>query len=184
MRNCYFVYRKEARAKFCGIERHRALLPNDYAKEIRLQRRLRVPIVQIISLPFNDLTNLDGWRFKRGKPGSVHWREGVSRASAGGYPFDQRGIGVGDCFSAADCGRAADPVWALAVTVTWAYTASAGRERRDGSAILLERHLTVVFPKEIEESLVVALVHVEQARHDLVVPAHFLQPFAHDIPDI
>jgi hypothetical protein len=123
MRNCYFVYRKEARAKFCGIERHRALLPNDYAKEIRLQRRLRVPIVQIISLPFNDLTNLDGWRFKRGKPGSVHQREGLSVCERR-YPFASAASALATA-SPPPIAVAADQVWASAITAHVAYTASA-----------------------------------------------------------
>jgi hypothetical protein len=129
MRNCHFVHRKEARElKFWGIERHRALPPNDFAKKIRLQRRLRVPIVQIISLPFNDLTNLDGWRFKRGKPGSVHQREGVSVPAPGAIPFTLSPSGASASATASPppiAVAAADAVWALAVTVYVAYTASA-----------------------------------------------------------
>jgi hypothetical protein len=49
-------------------------------------------------------------------------------ANVGGYPFQQEG--VGDWFSAADCGRAADAVRALAVTVHVAYTASAAARKK------------------------------------------------------
>jgi len=77
--------------KFRGIERHRALLPSDFgAEKIRRQRRLRQAIVQLMSLPFNDLTTVEAWRFV--------WSAGTGAAV------------VGDCFSAADCGRAADAV--------------------------------------------------------------------------
>src|SRR5205085_7225457 len=42
-------------------------------------------------------------------------------------------------------------------------------------------HLTIVLAEEIEEALVIALLHIEHAGHDLVIPARFLQPLAHQI---
>src|SRR5262249_43904481 len=62
-----------------------------------------------------------------------------------------------------------------------------GEESRVGCfwlPIFLERDLTVVLPEKIEESLVVALLHVEEARDDLVVTPGFLQSFADHVSDI
>src|SRR5215831_11552097 len=51
-------------------------------------------------------------------------------------------------------------------------------------AILFERNLAVMFSQEVEEPLVVARLHVEQARDDLVVAPRFLQPFPHNLSHI
>src|SRR5262249_19253614 len=51
-------------------------------------------------------------------------------------------------------------------------------------AILFERNLAVMFSQEVEEPLVVARLHVEQARDDLVVAARLLQPFPHHFANV
>src|SRR5439155_17075405 len=51
-------------------------------------------------------------------------------------------------------------------------------------AILFERNLTVMFSEEVQEPFVVARVHVEDARDDLVVAAGFLQAFPDDFAHI
>src|SRR5689334_8294684 len=51
-------------------------------------------------------------------------------------------------------------------------------------AILFERNLAVMFSQEVKEPLVVARLHVEQTRDDLVVAARFLQTLTHDLADV
>src|SRR5437868_7805696 len=51
-------------------------------------------------------------------------------------------------------------------------------------AILLERQLTVMLPKEVEETLVVFVPEVEHARDDLVVASRLLEPAPDDVADI
>ena len=46
------------------------------------------------------------------------------------------------------------------------------------SAIFLERNLAVVLPQEVQEALVVARLHVEEPRDDLVVAARLLEALA------
>src|SRR5688572_6245411 len=50
--------------------------------------------------------------------------------------------------------------------------------------VFLERQLAIVLPQEVQEALVVALLHVEQARDDLVVAARFFQPLADHVADV
>src|SRR5262245_46416630 len=50
--------------------------------------------------------------------------------------------------------------------------------------VLFERQLTAVFTQKVEEPLVVARVHVEQAQHDLVVAARFLEALVDEIADV
>src|SRR5215831_7673906 len=50
--------------------------------------------------------------------------------------------------------------------------------------IFFERNLAVMFSQEVEEPFVVARLHVEQTRDDLVVAARFLQTLAHDLADV
>src|SRR5688572_33509708 len=51
-------------------------------------------------------------------------------------------------------------------------------------AVLLERDLAVVLPEEVEEPLVVARLHVEETRHDLVVAARLLEPAANHLAHV
>src|SRR5262245_34762174 len=51
-------------------------------------------------------------------------------------------------------------------------------------AILFERNLAVMFSEEIQEPFVIARVHVEDARDDLVVTARFLQTFPDDFAHV
>src|SRR5262249_27893893 len=53
-----------------------------------------------------------------------------------------------------------------------------------GLAVLLERELAIVLAEEIQEPLVLARIHVEQARHDLVVASRLLESAADDFPDV
>src|SRR6185369_13732137 len=55
---------------------------------------------------------------------------------------------------------------------------------RTPSSILFERYLAVVLSQEIQKPFVIALLHVEDARHDLVVPASFLQAQGDQIADV
>src|SRR6185369_12202369 len=55
---------------------------------------------------------------------------------------------------------------------------------RTPSSILFERYLAVVFSQEIQKPFVIALLHVEDARHDLVVAASFLQAQGDQIADV
>src|SRR4026208_1347498 len=50
--------------------------------------------------------------------------------------------------------------------------------------VFLERDLTVVLAQEVEESLIVALLHIEEARSDLVVPSRFLKALADNVADV
>src|SRR5262245_41812468 len=52
------------------------------------------------------------------------------------------------------------------------------------SSILLEWHLAVVLPQEVQELLVVTLLHVEKPRDDLVIATRLLKSLAHEIPHI
>src|SRR5690242_7658752 len=51
-------------------------------------------------------------------------------------------------------------------------------------AVLLERELAIVLAEKIQEALVLARIHVEQTRHDLVVAARLLESPADDLPDV
>ena len=51
-------------------------------------------------------------------------------------------------------------------------------------AVFLERNLAVVLPEEVEESLVVASLHVEQPRDNLIVAPRFLESSTHDLANV
>src|SRR5437773_507175 len=50
--------------------------------------------------------------------------------------------------------------------------------------VLFERKLAVVLPQEVEEPLVVARFHVEQAEDDLVVAARLLEALVDEIANV
>jgi len=50
--------------------------------------------------------------------------------------------------------------------------------------VFLERNLAVVLPEEVQESLVVASLHVEEPRHDLIVSARFLETSTDDFTHV
>src|SRR5262249_36299254 len=52
------------------------------------------------------------------------------------------------------------------------------------SAIFFEWYLTVMLPQKVQEALVVAGLHVEQARDDLVIAPSFFQAATHDFADV
>src|SRR5262245_50860260 len=70
--------------------------------------------------------------------------------------------------------------WAAALDARLA----AARHASARSAIFLERDLAVMLSQEIEETLVIPRLHVEEPRHDLVVAARFFQAAAHDFSNV
>src|SRR6266851_7499222 len=53
-----------------------------------------------------------------------------------------------------------------------------------GLPVFFERKLTIVLPKEIEKSLVLALFHVEEPGDDLVVAARLFESLADEVADV
>jgi hypothetical protein len=51
---------------------------------------------------------------------------------------------------------------------------AAGEEPAESLTVFLERNLAVVLSQEVEESFVVASLHVEEPRDDLIVAARLL----------
>src|SRR5438093_9200473 len=47
------------------------------------------------------------------------------------------------------------------------------------SAVFFERNLAIMLAQEVQKSLVIARLHVEQARHDLVVAARLFRSEEH-----
>src|SRR4051794_19868296 len=58
------------------------------------------------------------------------------------------------------------------------------RTGRCSLAIFLERQLAVVLAQEIQKPLVVARLHIEKLRDNLVVTSSILESFAHEVADV
>src|SRR5580765_167877 len=91
-------------------------------------------------------------------------------------------VRAGGCAGAAVAGRAGCACAAHGIAVP--VMAKAVRPPARALAILFEWNLAVMFSEEIQEPFVVARVHVEDTRDDLVVAAGFLQAFPDDFAHV
>src|SRR6266511_2990729 len=101
---------------------------------------------------------------------------GLGAAGLDASGLDAGGLGGGGAEPA--CGvpaAAAPPIASVNKTIVL---------RSRTLSVLLERNLAIVLAQEVQELLVVARVHVEQASHDLVVAARLFQPLADQVAHI
>src|ERR1700755_1655878 len=54
----------------------------------------------------------------------------------------------------------------------------------EASPVIPKRDLAVVFPQEVQESLVIARLHVEETGHDSIIASGFLQTAADELADM